>query len=155
MWGSLIGSGAMTALFGYIYFFVGSARDDAAVQMIALYFLTMGFLLGALAIAYSMAVEQVRWNDTRIQQRTLLFQNRDLCWNQLAAFGLERWSGYAWISDCDGNKLRFWPYCNGVPELISMIAAHLPTDLPPAEAVVTIERRLFAFAKAAGRHSPR
>jgi hypothetical protein len=63
----------------------------------------------------------VRWNNSRIERNTLLFQTRTMGWQELARFSEERPSGYLWISSYDSPRIRFSPYCNGVGELISTI----------------------------------
>jgi hypothetical protein len=121
-----------TGLLTYLYLFVGSARADAESQMLALFLLCVGFNLITIFVAYTTAVERVRWNETHIERRTLFFETRSMCWHELERFGEEP-SGYLWIASYQGPKIRFSPYTNGVGELIAKAVRHLPTDLPPAE----------------------
>jgi len=121
-----------TGLLTYCYVFVGSARADAEFQMLMLFLLCVGFSLITIHIAYTTAVERVRWNETHIERRTLFFETRSMSWHELARFGEEP-SGYLWVASYHGPKIRFSPYSNGVGELIAKAVRHLPTDLPPAD----------------------
>jgi len=121
-----------TGLLMYMYLFVGSARADAETQMKVLFLLCLVFSLITIHIAYTTAVERVRWNETHIERRTLFFETRSMGWHELARAGAER-SGYLWIASFHGPKIRFSPYSNGAGELIAKVGQHLPTDLPPAD----------------------
>ena len=57
-----------TGLLTYCYLFVGSARADAEFQMLMLFLLCVGFNLITIHIAYTTAVERVRWNETDIRR---------------------------------------------------------------------------------------
>jgi uncharacterized membrane protein len=92
-WISLPLNLGLTGLLTYVYLFVGNRRADAESQMVALFLLCVGFSLITLHIAYTTAVERVRWNETHIERRTLLFETRSMCWHELAHFGEEP-SGY-------------------------------------------------------------
>ena len=63
MWFGLIAGALMTGLFCYVYFFVGSARADAATQMKWLFGLIVVFDLLTMLTAYAIIVDVVRWND--------------------------------------------------------------------------------------------
>src|SRR5262249_46853204 len=130
-WVAMVGSLGMTAFFWWMYLFVRSARMDQASYEAELAVLIVGFSLGALIVAYILAVEQLRWNDVRVECRTLLFQHRSVIWYQLAACGYDRVLGLWWIRAYEGPKIRFSPYCHGVAELLAKIREHLPDDLPP------------------------
>lgn len=132
-WFGLVLSFALTGFMTYIYLFVGSSRDDAEFQMAVLLVLATVFNIATVLLAYSTIVEQVRWNDVRVERRTLLFETRAMTWHQLASLGSEP-GGYWWISAYDGPRIRFSPYCNGFRDLLAKITEHLPPDLPPAEA---------------------
>lgn len=127
-----------TGVLTYCYLFVGSARADAESQMLILFLLCVVFNLITIHIAYTVAVERVRWNETHVERRTLLWETRSICWHELARFGREP-RGYLWIASFDGSRIRFSPYANGVGELIAKVVRHLPTDLPPAEDAIADE----------------
>lgn len=141
VWTGLVLGFGLTGLFSYVYLFVGSARPDAEFQMKMLLILTVSFNLLTVLIAYSTVVEEVRWSETGIERRTLLFSRRAMTWPQLAAVGIEM-SGYWWIRSYEGPKIRFSPYSNGFDQLVRKIAENLPTDLPPAEADVIAQAAL-------------
>ena len=92
---------------------------------------TSAFAGITLFLAVQALVEQVRWNDQRIERRTLLGRTISLGWSELARIGIE-WTGYLWISSFEGPRLRFSTYDNGFDELALTVHHHLPTDLPPA-----------------------
>jgi hypothetical protein len=125
----------LTGFLTYWYLFVGIARTDADFQMLMLFLLCVGFNLITIHIAYTTAVERVRWNEIHIERRTLFFEGRSMSWHELARFGKEP-SGYLWIASYHGPKIRFSPYANGVGELIAKVLRHLPTNLPPADYVI-------------------
>ena len=66
----------------------------------------MLFNLVTMALAYTIIVEEVRWNDTRIERRTLLFERRSITWHELTDVGFEP-SGYWWVSGYEGKRIRF------------------------------------------------
>lgn len=116
--------------------------------------LTAGFTLGALSrhstpyvvgiaaffnlititILFVTIREDVRWNSTHLERRTLTGEIRRMAWSELAAFGYEA-SGYHWVRSYDGPKIRFQHYNHGFSELMAMIRRHLPKDGPPAESI--------------------
>jgi hypothetical protein len=122
-----------TGFFTYIYLFVGSIRPDAENQMQVLFVLTVSFNLLTVVAAYFVVAEEVRWNATKLQRRTMFFRWRSMSWYELAEFGVEP-TGYYWVSGYDRMRIRFSPYQNGFDQLMRKVVDHLPTDLPPAEA---------------------
>jgi hypothetical protein len=138
IWVALVGGFLCSGGFSYIYFFIGSARPDAADQMRSLFYLTVAFNLGTLACAYATVAEEIRWNDKGIERRTYLFQRRSITWHQLAAAGFEAYSGYWWVSAFDGPRIRFSPYYNGFVELMRKVLDTLPTDHPPTADVTSL-----------------
>lgn len=76
--------------------------------------------------------EEVRWNETHLERRTVSGEVRRIAWSELAAFGYEA-TGYHWVSGYQRPRIRFQSYSNGFPDLMAMIAAHLPKDGPPPE----------------------
>jgi hypothetical protein len=144
MWFALVGGALMTALFCYVYFFVGSARADAATQMKWLFGLIVAFDILTLFTAYAMMADIVRWDDMCIERRTLLFQIRRMNWNELSDIGIEGASGYWWISRFAGPRIRFSPYYGGFEQLMQKIVSHMPKDPPPAEIATAMEAALMA-----------
>lgn len=110
---------------------------------------TSAFAGITLFLAIQAMVEQVRWNDQRIERRTILGRTISLGWYELARIGVD-WSSYLWISSFDGPRLRISTYDNGFDELALMIRDHLPTDLPPASPELSHEPML-AQVRAHGR----
>jgi hypothetical protein len=138
VWCAFGGGFLMTCLLCYIYFFVGNLRPDADFQMKILFWLIVYFNLSTVAMAYAIVADEVRWNDSYIERRTLLFKRRTMSWPQLAALGYEPW-GYWWISAYDGPRIRFSPYSNGFAELIAKVRRELPPSLPPGALSVALE----------------
>lgn len=110
---------------------------------------TNAFAGMTLFLAAQAMVEQVRWNDQRIERRTITGRTIAMSWYELSRIGVE-WTGYLWISAFDGPRLRFSPYDNGFDELVLTIRRHLPTDLPPASPELSAEP-LLAEARVRGR----
>jgi hypothetical protein len=140
MWFALICNLLVGGVLLYMYLFVGSRRWDADQQMVVLRYLTAAFNALSLLLAYSMIAEEVRWNEKRIERRTLFLRRRGMSWHQLAAMGREY--EYWWVSAFDGPRIRFSLYSNGVSELLAEIRRHLPLDEPPT-ANVTAARPVF------------
>lgn len=139
---------ALSMVLNYMYFFVGSARVDAERQMDMLFWLCLFFNGGTMIAAYVTSIEQVRWNDTFIERRTVFFERRSMSWHELARFGQEP-SEYLWISSFDGPRIRFSPYDSGVGDLIRKILEHLPPDTPAADQAAA-EAAALRFAVAGG-----
>jgi hypothetical protein len=137
MWFALICSLLVGGVLLYIYLFVWCRRWYSDQQLVILRYLAVSFNAVALLIAYSMIAEEVRWNEKRIERRTLFFQRRGMSWHQLAATGREY--EYWWVSAFEGPRIRFSPYYNGASELLAEIRRHLPPDGPPT-ANVTVTR---------------
>lgn len=76
--------------------------------------------------------EEVRWNATHLERRTVTGAIRRMAWAELAAHGYEA-TGYHWVSGHQRPRIRFQSYSNGFPDLMAMVAAHLPHDGPPSE----------------------
>ena len=125
----------LTLLLTYVYLFVGSARADAETQMRTLLILCVVFNLITAGVAYTIVAERVRWNDERIERRTLLFRTRSLAWDDLARFGDEA-TGYLWVEGVSGKRIRFSPTHKGIRDLIGKVLQHLPHDMPPVDQAV-------------------
>jgi hypothetical protein len=116
-WFGLIASFGLTALFLYVYYFVGSARADEESQMLALKFLIVGFGGGTAIIFFSSFASELRWNDDCIEQRRLFRSRKTVRFADIVAGGLERWTQYVWVAGSDGTMIRFSPYQNGAEAL--------------------------------------
>lgn len=110
---------------------------------------TSAFAGLTLYLAAAAMVEQVRWNDQRIERRTITGRTITMNWHELAWTGME-WTGYLWISSFEGPRLRISTYDNGFDELALTIQHHLPPDLPPAASELPAEP-LLAEARVRGR----
>lgn len=139
MWFAVVGGALICALLVYMYFFVGSARSDAADEMSLTRYLAMAFSLSTALVAYFMAAEEVRWNDKGIERRTILWHRRSITWHQLARGGIEPSTGYWWVSSFDGPRIRFSPYYNGFVDLLRTIRERMPRDQPPTANVTSLE----------------
>ena len=122
----------------------GGRVERSSGLLFTCFFAGMTLFLAAHAM-----VEQVRWNDRRIERRTITGRTISLSWNELARIGVD-WTTYLWISSFEGPRLRVSTYDNGFDELGEMIRDHLPTDLPPASPELDGEPML-AEARARGR----
>ena len=86
-WFALIGSFAITALMLWVYHFVGSARADAATQMLILKCLIAAFAAGTGLVFFTSFACELRWNDRSIEQRRLLLGAKTLRFADIVAGG--------------------------------------------------------------------
>jgi hypothetical protein len=125
-WFALIGSFAITALMLWVYHFVGSARADAATQMLMLKCLIAAFAAGTGLVFFTSFACELRWNDRSIEQRRLLlganlFGAKTLRFADIVAGGMNPLTQAVWVADADGTVIRFSPYANGAESLARMI----------------------------------
>jgi hypothetical protein len=131
-WFGLITGFGLTALFLYVYYFVGSARADAESQMFALRLLIGGFGIGTAAVFFGSFASELRWNNERIEQRRLFLAPKTLRMADIVAGGVESFTQYVWIADKDGTVIRFSPYQNGSEALARAIFRPPERDASPA-----------------------
>jgi Ni/Fe-hydrogenase subunit HybB-like protein len=120
-WFALIGSFAITALMLWVYYFVGSARADAATQMLILKCLIAAFAAGTGIVFFTSFACELRWNDRSIEQHRLLFGAKTLRFADIVAGGMNPLTQAVWVADADGTVIRFSPYANGAQSLARMI----------------------------------
>jgi hypothetical protein len=119
-WIGALGCFVLTAVFLYVFFFVGSARADAAMQMFWLKLLILSFgTMTVISVLYLSNV-RVRWNDHCIQTRTMFLQYKTIPWTDMAAAGMG-WGQHVWVESSDGTKIRFSSYQNGAEELAQTV----------------------------------
>ncbi len=123
-WFALIGSFALTCLFLYIFFFVGSARADAAQQMTVLKWLIAAFALGTALVFYGSFASSVRWNDEQIEQHGLFKAPVIIRWTDLEGVEMT-WAQAVRLVSRDGTKITFSPYQNGTASLGQAVADQL------------------------------
>jgi len=120
-WLALVMSFALTVLFLWVYYFVGSARADAESQMFALKLLIAGFGAGTGAVFFTSFASEVRWNDDCIEQRRPFGATRTIKLSDIVAGGLNPWTHAIWIAASDGTVIRFSSYANGAEALARTI----------------------------------
>jgi hypothetical protein len=120
-WFALVGSFAITALMLWVYHFVGSARADAATQMLILKCLIAAFAAGTGIVFFISFACELRWNDRSIEQRRLLFGAKTLRFSDIVAGGMNPLTQAVWVADAEGTIIRFSPYANGAKSLARMI----------------------------------
>jgi hypothetical protein len=125
VWIALVGGAALTTIFTLVA--IGGGERASGLSGLAIF-----FNLATLVLAYSIFAEQVRWNETHIERRTILFQTRSITWHELASVGYEP-TGYWWVRGFDGPRIRFSPQTHGFDELMLKIVDNLPPDGPPPE----------------------
>jgi hypothetical protein len=155
VWIAVVLGAVATAFFCFIYLVMGNARPDASVQMKWLLGMAVAFDIVTVCIAYVTIVEDVRWNDSYLERRTLGFGQLRMSWHELSAFGYEAATGYWWVSAHGGPRVRFSPYSNGFPQLCAKIIEHFPMNLPPADRDLVLEHAVPARAAAARSGWPR
>jgi Ni/Fe-hydrogenase subunit HybB-like protein len=130
-WFALIGSFALTALMLWVYYFVGSARADAATQMLILKCLIAAFAAGTGLVFFTSFACELRWNDRSIEQRRLLVGAKTLRFADIVAGGMNPLTQAIWVAAADGTVIRFSPYANGAESLARMIFQPEQDDDPP------------------------
>ena len=123
-WFALIGSIALTGLLLHIFFFVGSARADAASQMTVLKWLIAAFALGTAIVFHSSFASSVRWNDEQIEQHSLFRPAVIIRWADLEGVGMT-WAQAVRLVSRNGTAITFSPYQNGVAALSQTVAGRL------------------------------
>jgi hypothetical protein len=128
-WVGLVLGAGLSLLFVYIYFFVGSARADAAFQMTVLKWLIIVFSsLTALVGFWSFAMS-TRWNDERIERFVPFRPLHTILLRDIVSVSHESWSDCLLIEDAGGKRLRVSPYQHGAESLVRKI-----TGAPPVPA---------------------
>jgi hypothetical protein len=122
-WTALIGSAAIACLVLYIRLFVGSARADAAQQMVYAELLVAGFAIGTLVSLWQ--IRRILRTNAFWRGSTLCFDTADgrdaiLPMTEVAQMD-RRWSGTVDVRFSDGTLLRLDQYATGVPELWNRI----------------------------------
>jgi Ni/Fe-hydrogenase subunit HybB-like protein len=130
-WFALVGAFSLTALMLWVYHFVGSARADAATQMLVLRFLIGAFAAGTGIVFFTSFACELRWNDHSIEQRRLLFGAKTLRFADIVAGGMSPLTQAIWVAAADGTVIRFSPYANGVESLARMIFKPEPDEPTP------------------------
>lgn len=119
-WFALVGGFALSALFLYIFFFVGSSRADAASQMAVLKWLIVAFTFGTALVFHGSFASDIRWNDEQIEQRRLFGRPVVIRWADLANVAM-RWDQSIRLTSSGGAAISFSPYQNGAAALARKI----------------------------------
>ncbi len=122
-WFALASTFALTVLFLWVYYFVGSDREDADTQMFALQLLSVGFGAGTGFVFLVSFASEVRWNGDCIEQRRPLRATKKIILSDIVASGLNQWTHAIWIAAADGTVIRFSSYANGAEALARAISA--------------------------------
>lgn len=129
-WFALIGCFALTGLLLYVFFFVGSARADAASQMTVLKWLIAAFALGTALVFHGSFASSVRWNDEQIEQHSLFRPAVVIRWSDLEGVEMT-WAQAVRLVSRSGAAITFSPYQNGTASLGQAVEARLSPQ--PAE----------------------
>ena len=122
---AFVGSAAMTGLMLYVYFFVGSARADAAQQMQILLGLIFAFGFGSIVAFISCFVQQVRWNADVVEYRFGPWTRRSIPWKNLIGCEFQGMSVPIRLHAANGTVISFDPNSNGVDQLMNEVASWL------------------------------
>ena len=120
-WVAFIGCGTFALFMAYVYNFIGSARSDAARQMIYLLGLIIAFGLICLYCGLKIAFEILRWNETEIQQRTALLKVRVLPWSQIASVGYSQGGQALRLTGKDGTQIDAPLHRDGIDSLLERL----------------------------------
>ena len=120
-WFGLASSFGLTLLLLWIYHFVGSARADAATQMIVLKLLIVTFATGTALVFYTSFASELRWNDHTIEQRQPFRPAKTIRFADVVDGGMNPWTQTIWVVASDGTAIHFMPYANGAATLARTI----------------------------------
>lgn len=129
-WTGLGLSTALTALFAYVWLFVGSSRPDGAQQMTILFWLILVFGVGA--IISGLTIRSIRKSDVRWRGRSIAFSSKaglekrkieDVADLRSTPLGMS-------VRFTDGTSLVLDPYAAGAPALLDAITTHLEAQRP-------------------------
>jgi hypothetical protein len=127
-WLALILGSGLTGLFAYVFFFVGSARHDAAFQMLMLQVLIVAFAIMTAFSFYSVFMVTTRWNDWRLEQDSFIFGKRTICFTDVSRLLPLTWADVLRIDAVDGTRIYVPLYRNGaaafVDELMTKLGLH-------------------------------
>ena len=127
-WFGLVLSLGLTGLLAYIFFFVGSARADAAFQMQCLQALIVVFALSSAYLLYSACMVTTRWNEERLERESFGLGRRTIRFTDICGLSPLTWADALRIDSVDGTRIYVPLYQNGaatfVAELKAMLGIH-------------------------------
>lgn len=115
----------LTLLFAYIFFFVGSGRQDAEQQMLILRLLLIAFALITAYVSYLALMVTIRWNTRQIEQDASVFGKRSIQFADIAQMSPLRWADMLRITSIDGTRIYVPLYRNGADVFMDELAAKL------------------------------
>ena len=115
----------LTLLFAYIFFFVGSGRQDAEQQMLILRLLLIAFALMTAYVSYLALMVTIRWNTRQIEQDASVFGKRSIQFADIAQLSPLRWADMLRITSIDGTRIYVPLYRNGADVFMDELAAKL------------------------------
>jgi hypothetical protein len=121
-WFSFLGSAAMSALIGWVWIFVGSARSDAEFQMRVAWWLS--FIFGAGAVYAGLLVYRLRKLSLRMRGRTIAYdedgRERRYAVEDFVAWR-RRWRGDFQLLFKDGNVVALDPFARNSDEFMGRL----------------------------------
>jgi hypothetical protein len=132
-WFAIIGVPVFVAFLALMYFFVGSARPDAAVQMLALKCMIVAFSIGGAFIIYSSLCVVTRWNKDGIQQSMFGRGLKEIHIRDIVEVRASRLWQMLRIESADGSVIRVSLGKNGVDDLVEFLVLKLTMPFTPAE----------------------
>jgi len=115
----------LTLLFAYIFFFVGSARRDAAQQMLILELLLVSFALMTAYALYLALMVTIRWNAWQLEQEAFLFGKRAIRFADVCRVSPLNWAGVLRVSSTDGTRIYIPLYKRGADVFMEELATKL------------------------------
>jgi len=124
--GALLG---LTGLFLYVFYFVGSARADAASQMAALQLLIAGFATMSALACWANFSSFTRWNGECVEQDTLFLGRRAIRFTDIVDVR-ETWLDNLRIQGADGSAIHIPKMHNGAHAFAEELARGLGVPNP-------------------------
>lgn len=132
-WVGIIGLPLFVVFLSLMYFFVGSARSDAAFQMLVLKGMIVAFSLGGALLIYTSLCVVTRWNKDGIQQSVLGWGVKDVPIRDIVEVRASRLWQMLRIESTDGSVIRVSLGQNGVDDLVEFLVTELTAPFTPAE----------------------
>lgn len=129
-WMAVILSFSLAALLLYVYYFVGSERPDADMQMQVVSWMSIVFAVGGVVCFYFSFLASTRWNDQRIEYLVPFRSPQTILFRYITDVHYERWSESFVIEDEDGQRIRIPTFRNGVEALMQTIGQGAKPAVP-------------------------
>ena len=117
---TLVGSGAFAALMWWLYLFVGSAREDAASQEIAMLLIAIAMSIGAIFVWFTCFLRSYAWAEDMFKVRLFNWE-RTYDLGRLSDIDLKHNGQTVVLRFSDGTSVSFSAAMHGADDLADYI----------------------------------